>query len=809
MEIQRDNRSAGYYTPQLILPVEPDGTFNDSVSDDLQGRWVKDCDKDITRWLRDRGLLLHQEQYIHDYPFCWRAEQDPLIQYPRRSWFVRTKSFKDDLLANNRQIHWLPDHIREGRFGNFLESNVDWALSRERYWGTPLPVWVCEETGKREAVASYADLLSKNGVSGTEVWEKAKAANPELPDDLKVHKPYIDAVTYDSPFVPGARMRRVPEVIDCWFDSGAMPFAQWGYPHQGQAEFKAQFPADFISEAIDQTRGWFYSLLAISTLLFRDDGGGADQVEFPHPFKNCIVLGLMLSEWWEDQDKTVFLTEEDARKKSGKKYKHQVGKMSKQKRNYREPQEIFDVYGADALRWYFFANQAPWTSIRYSERSIKESIPEFLLRLWNVFSFFTIYANIDGFDPAESLGKPSSLPSGGQLDHDDFAGATGLRSVHQRSELDRWVLSELNRTVTEVAELMDAYNNYDACQRLSEFVEGLSNWFVRRSRDRFWSNDKQSPDKLDAYWTLYECLLTTSKLIAPFVPFFAEHLWHNLTSIFGSAVAVSVHLCDYPAPNAGHRDEALSDEMNLVREIASLGRSARMNNKLKVRQPLAKVEVILADQTHRRFLESHASLIATELNVKEVSFTTDAQQYISYHIQPNFKLLGPLLGKDLPEVKKLLTTADGNELSRGLAAEGKIELVLGDGRAISLTDEQVQRRLVAQEGWAAAEGKQCVVVLATELTDELIREGHARDLIRFIQDRRKELGCEYTDRIVIGIVTESDELKQAVTEHTEYIQRETLADSISFDPLPGVEPVEIKVGDELVALHVAKSSRSS
>ena len=394
--------------PVMLNPVAPDGTFTAEVPE-YKGRWVKDCDRDIIRQLKAEGTLFHQEQYVHDYPFCWRAEEDPLIQYPRKSWFIRTTAFKEKMLANNSRINWLPEHIRDGRFGNFLETNVDWALSRERYWGTPLPIWVCEKTGYQEAVGSYAELLAKPGVAGTEVWDTAKKLDPSLPDDLMVHKPYIDAVTYDSPKAPGARMRRVSEVIDCWFDSGAMPFAQWGYPNKpGSLErFSDQFPADFISEALDQTRGWFYSLLAISTLLFGEEGAGEtvasgqwpvasakpqaasnqqstinnqqslSPLHYPHPFRNCIVLGLMLGE--------------------------DGGKMSKSKRNYRDPSDIFDLYGADALRWYFFANQPPWTSIRYSEQAIKDCIPEFLLRLWNVYSFFVIYANIDGFDPASAL----------------------------------------------------------------------------------------------------------------------------------------------------------------------------------------------------------------------------------------------------------------------------------------------------------------------------------------------------------------------------------------------------------------------
>ncbi len=541
--IQEQTRFAPAEGPELICAVGPDGKFT-TEAPDYAGRWVKEADKDIARELRRRGLLFHLDQYLHEYPFCWRADEDPLIQYPRQSWFIRTTQFKDRMLANNQQINWLPEHIKEGRFGNFLESNVDWALSRERYWGTPLPIWVCSKTGQAEAVSSYDELLAKPGVTGTEVWEKAKTAKPELSDHLKVHKPYIDAITYTSPFDSSGTMHRVPEVIDGWFDSGAMPFAQWGYPHQGREKFEELFPADFISEAIDQTRGWFYSQLAVSTLLFGDESSqDADRPlePFPHPFRNCIVLGLMLGEDGQ--------------------------KMSKSKRNYREPNEIFDRYGADALRWFFFAQQPPWTTIRYNEQAIKDSIPEFLLRLWNVYSFFVIYASIDGFDPSELLS--------GNLDQfapRELAQAKTYRPVAERAELDRWILGELNATLAAVIEHMDAYDNFAACGRITTFVDALSNWYVRRSRDRFWSEDKTSPDKLDAYWTLYECLLTTAKMAAPFVPFISEEIWRNLAVAgAGKAVRQSVHLCDFPEPDAAVIDEALSERMSLVREIVSLG----------------------------------------------------------------------------------------------------------------------------------------------------------------------------------------------------------------------------------------------
>ncbi|MEW4456181.1 isoleucine--tRNA ligase [Bremerella sp. JC817] len=755
--------------PSLICAVGPDGKFTDEAPD-YKGRWVKEADKDISRELKERGVLFLLDQYLHDYPFCWRAEEDPLIQYPRESWFIRTTKFKDQMLANNQQINWLPDHIRDGRFGNFLESNVDWALSRERYWGTPLPIWVCDETGKAEAIASYAELEAKPGAAGFDVWEKAKADNPDLVEDLKIHKPYIDEITYDSPFAEGARMKRVPEVIDCWYDSGAMPFAQWGYPHQGEKHFDAQFPADFISEAIDQTRGWFYSQLAISTLLFgQDEEGKTEPHVYPHPFKNCIVLGLMLGE-----DGT---------------------KMSKSKRNYREPNEIFDKYGADALRWYLYANQPPWTSIRYNEQSIKDSIPEFLLRLWNVFSFFVIYANIDGFEPETSVSDLDKALAG------HFVGAKGARPVEERGELDRWILGELNRTIQTVTDRMDAYDNYNACAAINQFVDGLSNWYVRRSRDRFWSKDKESADKLDAYWTLYECLLTTCQVIAPFVPFLSETLWQNLASVFGDKAKTSVHLCDFPAVDESVIDTQLSQRMELLREIASLGRQARMNEKLKVRQPLSKVEVVLADDTHAEWLKSHNSILCEELNVKKIDFTKEADEYINYQIQPNFKRLGPRVGKLMPSVKKVLGQTDAAALLNALQSEGAFTLTI-EGEALTFDNEDIQVRLSAKEGWAAAQGKLCVVVLNTELTPELIQEGYVKDIVRMVQDKRKELDLEYTAKIEVAVVTSSDDVQAAVKGHAEYIEGETLATSVGLAAIAGVEPSSTTIADSDVQIYV-------
>jgi len=787
--------------PPLICSVAPDGRFT-AEAPDYQGRWVKDADRDIIRRMKAGGILLLEESYVHDYPFCWRAEEDPLIQYPRKSWFIRTTRFKEEMLQNNRRIHWVPEHIRDGRFGNFLETNVDWALSRERYWGTPLPIWVCEETGYAEAIASYEELLGKPGVQGTEVWLQTKRAKPDLPEHLKVHKPYIDEITYDSPKAPGKRMRRVPEVIDCWFDSGAMPFAQWGYPHVKDSEklLADQFPADFISEALDQTRGWFYSLLAISTLLFSEEdrapAGDSRQflasqspvgqasslsldglknrptpaVEYPHPYRNCVVLGFILGE--------------------------DGAKMSKRKRNYREPQEIFDRYGADALRWYFFANQPPWTSIRYSEAAIKESIPEFLLRLWNVYGFFVIYASIDGFDPAASIpGDP------GQLSPATLATAKGYRAPAERSELDRWVLSELNRTTAAVVQSLDEYDNFAACGRLTEFVDALSNWYVRRSRDRFWRGG-WSDDKADGYWTLYECLLATTKLISPFVPFLAEAMWRNLAvKPFSRRAVESVHLCDYPIADPGAIDEQLSTEMALVREIASLGRNARMGAKLKVRQPLSLVEVVLADPSHQEWLADHAPLIREELNVKRVEFTEKADQYVSYTVLPDLKRLGPRLGRRLPALREVLSQTDGSQILAGLNADGHVTFMLSDGPVV-LDAEDLQVRLKAKEGWAAAQGRSCVVVVATELTPELVSEGLAREVVHAIQNCRKEMDCQYTDRIRVAVITASPELHGAICSHQGYVEQETLSADLNCTLLPENTPNQPELVDALATLNL-------
>ena len=796
--------------PELICCVAPNGKFTDDAGP-YAGEWVKDADKEIIKDLRSQALLFHQEQYLHDYPFCWRSENDPLIQYPRKSWFIETTKFKEAMLANNQGIDWYPDHIKDGRFGNFLETNVDWALSRERYWGTPLPIWICEETGQGEAIGSYDELMQKPGIQGTEVWEEAKKANPDLNEDMIVHKPYIDAITYDSPFAPGKRMRRVLEVVDCWYDAGAMPFAQWGFPYQPNSitMFRKYFPANFICEGLDQTRGWFYTLLAISTMVFDGStapfGGVNEQTgktlpfPYPHPFKNCIVSGLMLGE-------------------DGK-------KMSKSLKNYREPKEIFDKYGADALRWYFFANQPPWTAIRYNETAIKESMPEFILRLQNVVSFYEVYSKIDGFKPLQLVRADVFADDNGQMSPFCLASAKNsekpYRSIKARPQLDSWILGELNKTIKNVTEAMDRYDHFTACGELNSFVDALSNWYVRRNRERFWSStDDTDPKKIisknDAYWTLYECLVIVTKLIAPFTPFLAENFWQRLVVQDGSREPAtvspleSVHLTDYPKADEHLIDEKVLSEIKLMREIVSLGRAARSNGHLKVRQPLEGMKVMFSNEEVAGIfwgsdVIDNVRVVQDELNIKGMKVLEDKKEfdeYVSFTLLPDFKKLGPKLGKKLPEVKKYLSEANGATMLAELDKNKKVVITLADGE-VELTNEEIQVRLTAKEGWTAAQGPNCVVVLSTELTEELLSEGRAREIIRLIQDRRKELKLNYTDRILVGIQTPSRTLGMTLHQHIEYIKGETLAVDLKKGQVTGGESVTHSIDGEELTLSVA------
>ena len=740
--------------------VQPDGTLDARVTDvdpydgtPFAGQFCKHADKGLIRLIKERGFLLKQEQYRHPYPFCPRAENDPLIQYARRSWFIRTSQFVPDFLANNGQVAWQPEHIRDGRFGNFLENNVDWALSRERYWGTPLPVWVCEKTGQMECVASYAELLAKPDLQGLEVWEKAKAANPDLSDHLRVHKPYIDAITYQSPADPSARMRRVTEVIDCWFDAGCMPFAQWGYPHLpgSEEQFQERFPADFISEALDQTRGWFYALLAISSVVF-----GKDRMPWPHPFRNCICLGLVLGEDGQ--------------------------KLSKRLKNYSEPGLLFDQYSADALRWSFVAKNPPTTSTRLSERGVEEAQRELLIRWYNVYSFFVIYANLDGFDPRHApedfltafdcnvtRGEFFEAKIGNVVD--TITDKPHWRPRAERSELDRWIMNELDRTILEVRRSLDGYETYPAARAIMAFTDGLSNWYVRRSRARFWAS-AWTQDKADAYWTLYECLLNLARVTAPFTPFFSEVTWRNLAKPLPGAPS-SVHLASFPEADEAKIDKQLLDDMAITREAVTLGLNARRVANLKVRQPLGLCELVVAGEDRRAGLERNRPLILEELNIKRLEFTERPEEYVSYEVLPNFKRLGPKFGAQVKAIRAALAAGDSAVFHAQLQ-EGCLKLDI-EGKTVELSGEDVEVRLTPREGFSAAQGNNMVVVLSTEITPELRDEGWVREFIRVVQDLRKDQGLPYDARIAIELYTEDDALAEVIERFREFISGETLA----------------------------------
>jgi isoleucyl-tRNA synthetase len=712
--------------------------------EDFAGQFCKEADRGIIRLLASRGLLFKEEVYRHDYPFCWRSSSDPLIQYARPAWFIATSRFREALLRNNAAIRWFPEHIRDGRFGNFLENNVDWALSRERYWGTPLPIWRCEATGHLEAVGSYAELLAKPGLEGMGFWEDARRANPGLSEHLKVHKPYIDALTYRSPKDPSARMRRVPEVIDCWYDSGAMPFAQWGFPHEpGSVErFREAFPADFISEAIDQTRGWFYSLLAESTLIHQDR-------DPPHPYRACIVLGHVSDE--------------------------RGVKMAKSLRNYVAPGEVLDEHGADALRWYFLSQGHPWTNVRFSSNRVGEAKKDFLIRLQNVYSFFVIYAGIDGFDPA------AGNPGASDLSPRTLARSRGYSPVASRSLMDRWILSELHQCAAAVAAALDGYDIYAASRSLFELVDRLSNWYVRRSRPRFWGSGL-GRDKLDAHWTLYECLATLSRLIAPFTPFFAESLYQNLVAApWKGSQPESVHLTEFPRAEPEYAGERLSKRMALALELVALGRAARVEAKLRVRQPLREAVVVLADPSRAAEIEDLLPLVEGELNVKRMRFAAEAEQYVHYRLKPNFKRIGPRLGPLVQKLKPALAGADAAHIKAALAERGFCELEVA-GERVRLTPEEIEVEIEPAGGYTARAGSGMVLVLDTAVDEELRREWWVREVVAEVNSLRGERGLAYEARVELSVWCGA-ELEKALAAHLEYLKGETLASAVILRPL--------------------------
>jgi isoleucyl-tRNA synthetase len=854
---------------ELLCAIHPDGTFR-AEAGKYAGRWVKDCDKEIIHDLAERQLLVAEEQYRHEYPFCWRADDDPLIQMARPAWFIRTTERLDQAMANNQAVCWLPDHLKEGRFGDFLRNNVDWALSRERYWGTPLNVWICEKDESHKLAPSSVAEIEKLNVNAFSHFHEAKKKDPSLNDHLIVHKPWIDQVAFPCPTC-GGTMNRVPEVIDCWFDSGCMPFAQWGFPHvAGSKEsFDAAFPADFISEAIDQTRGWFYSLLMISSLVFDEATqkqlGLTRARPFPHPYKTCIVLGhvcdkegkkeskskgnytppeiildrvrmefgvlptpdakageaLIAKEDLEGMDlaegaKIVAYRADQPEKKLELALKAQeklprrvvilspadcatlgleaiaTGTKTMPVEVPRAPiaqrvtleDESTPAPGADAFRWFFYAASPPWSNTRHSLSNVRMLQKDFVVKLRNVYSFFTIYANIDGWSPTDP--------------------AHAGRPLAERNLLDRWMLSELHLAVRDVRTALDKYMVYDAALRLIDLAESLSNWYVRRSRPRFWAHGLE-PDKCDAYATLYEALTTIAKLTAPFVPFFSEETYQNLVARAGVPTAKeSVHLEDYPLPLLAAVDERLSTETAAVRQVVSLGLSVRTAQKIKVRQPLSRADVVFNDKDTFERLASHKALIAEELNVHEVRFMFPGHQdgAVSFRLKPNFRALGPRLGKRVQEVKKALEGADGSKLHAEMSQNGNITLDLG-GDKLSFSAEEIEVAVEALPGFAAETGRIGVVVLHTTLTPELVDEGLVRELVSRIQAARKDLQLEFTDRVDAWLKG-SERMERIARENLDHLCTECLVRKLEIGSVPeGAKTLTL--GDETVELAVQRA----
>jgi isoleucyl-tRNA synthetase len=702
----------------LFNPVKPDGRFDDRVLG-FEGRFVKDSE--VTRALIDdlagRGLLFREQVYEHAYPHCWRCGT-PLLYYAKSSWYVATSRARAELLANNEQIGWHPEHIKHGRFGKWLENNVDWALSRDRYWGTPLPIWECGAEGcdGRFCAGSVAELR--------------ECAGGEVPDDL--HRPYIDEVTVKCERC-GGEMRRVDSVIDTWYDSGAMPFAQFHYPFENEELFAERFPADFICEAIDQTRGWFYTLLAESTLLFDTSS-----------YRNCVCLGLILDP--EGQ------------------------KMSKSRGNVVEPWDVIAAHGADAFRWYYLTAQQPWAGYRFSVETVGESVRQFLLTLWNTYSFWVLYANAEGLGPEDFEDDP--LPSSRSSFHPHSGG---------NDDRDRWVLSRLQGTIDMVRERMDEFDCTAAGREIAAFVEELSNWYVRLSRRRFWEGDRA------AFATLRHCLLETAALLAPFVPFLADEIHLNLAGGEAEelgALPDSVHLRDFPQADAALADPDLEAAMAAVRLTVELGRAARAQAKAKVRQPLRRA-VIVANEAERAAISARAALVKAELNVKELDFVEEESELVSYAVKPNYRSLGPRFGKRMPQVAAAVEALDPVHVAAVMAEGGQVGINV-DGDEHTLGADEVTLSLQPLEGYEVEAEAGHAVALQLELDAELRREGLAREIVHAVQNARKEAGLEITDRIELSLGGD-EELIEAARAHEDYVSGEVLATKVAYDAAEGVE----------------------
>jgi len=716
------------YDLPVLHTVDLRGAFIDEVTP-WRGLFVKDADPLIIEDLQDRGLMYKVGTYRHVYPFCWRCKT-PLLYYAKATWYIETTRYKDELVKLNRQINWYPAHIRDGRFGNWLENNVDWTLGRERYWGTPLPIWICEECGRQECIGSVNELKSKA--------QSSKFKTSDL-EQLDLHRPYIDEVVYKCEEC-GGTMRRVPEVIDAWFDSGAMPVAQWHYPFENRDMFEEQFPADFICEAVDQTRGWFYSLHAISTLLFNKPC-----------YKNCVCLGLILDAKGE--------------------------KMSKSKGNVVDPWMVLDAHGADALRWYLYTATPPGNDRRFSVELVGEVVRTFMLTLWNVYSFFVTYANIDGWTPDEA--------------------------TPHYSLLDRWILSELHLLIRRVTTALDNYDVTGAARPFERFVEDLSNWYVRRSRRRFWKSEEDE-DKAAAYSTLYECLTTLAKLLAPFMPFIAEEMYQNLVRSVDGKAPESVHLCDYPQANEALIDEKLVEDTRLVMRLVSLGHGARNRAGIKLRQPLAQALFKVRSEGEVEALRRLADQVLDELNVKELVFLEDAAQVVDYHVTPVASLLGRKYGALFPKIQSALAELDHAELARRVRAGESVALEV-EGQTVSLLPEELEVRTEAKEGYAVAEEAGYLVAISTVLDEELIQEGLARELVRRIQIMRKEAGFRIEDRITTYYQA-GPVLRKVLEVLGQYIKGETLStELIEGEPPDGAHAQTLQIEGEKITLGLVKA----
>ena len=717
------------YGLSFVQAVKPNGTFYDKVTD-YAGMFIKDADPLITRNLKERGLLFKKERYLHNYPHCWRCKS-PLVYYARKSWYIKTTQFKDKLIANNRTINWCPPEIGEGRFGEWLENNVDWALSRERYWGTPLPIWIGEKTGKLLAIGSVDEL---------------KARGENVPADIDLHKPYVDNIRIRNE-EDDEWMYRTPEVIDVWFDSGAMPFAQYHYPFENTEHWDKLFPADFISEAVDQTRGWFYSLVAISTLY----AGVA-------PFKNIIVCGHILDI-------------------EGK-------KMSKSVGNVVDPWEILEKYGADALRWYMVTINNPWLPIRFDVEALAESQRKMLGTLRNTYTFFAIYSNIDKLD---DRAKEAGMGFGEFLES----------KAGERAEIDRWIISRLNSLIKTVGEQLDDYNLTAAHRRIGEFVvDELSNWYVRRCRRRFWGSG-DDPDKFRAFATLYECLLQVAKMVAPLMPFFSEKIYRELAQ----NGTESVHLESYPVADESLIEPELEVKMNSAITIVSLARTARTKSRLKIRQPLADMTVVLPKGVEQSAIEELVDVISEEINIKNVSFSDNDAGLVTLTAKPNFKLLGPKLGKKVKSAKAAILELP-DQVLREFKKSGALDLEI-EGEKFTLTSEELEIESIDKENYAVEADNGFTVAISTQLTDELVLEGYARELVNKIQNMRKSADFQVTDRIRVGIES-TGEIKKALDSFGDYIKAETLADDIAFNKNEGEVKQEWDLNGQPATIYVSR-----